>query len=88
MNKQELQSLLGKVLYILHLLGISRNNHSNLVIWPDEGLSWNLKFLFYFNVVISFEFQPVLHTVYLDATLKGIGCSRESVCMQLISQSG
>ena len=83
-GKRELQSLLGKLLYISHyvrgsrifmnrLLDNSCVHHDCKLIYPDEGfyhdLSWFVRFLQAFNGTV----QPVTHVAHVDATLTSIG---------------
>ena len=88
MSKRELQSLLGKLLYISRcvrgsriflnrMLQLLRNHHStNRIVLTREfqcHLLWFAKFLRYFNGVVTFRRGPVSQTVYVDATLTRIG---------------
>ena len=87
-TRRELQSLLGKLLYVSRcvagscrflnrMLHTLRLNHANREIFPDNDfrldLLWFLKFLRVFNGVVSFRCHPVQHHVYVDATLTGLG---------------
>ena len=88
MSKRELQTLLGKLLYISRCLRGSRiflnrmlqllrdHHHTNSIILTQEfryDLLWFLRFLRHFNGVVVFRRGPVSQTVYVDATLTRIG---------------
>ena len=87
-SKLELQSLLGKLLYISRcvrgsrifmnrLLDNLRAHHDRKWIYPDEGfyqdLSWFLRFLQTFNGIVRFHKQPVTYVAHVEATLTNIG---------------
>ena len=89
-TKRELQTLLGKLLYISRcvrgarmyinrLLALLRSHHTHTHITPDEGfyldLCWFIAFLKHFNGVVTFRKQSVSEMVFVDATLTGIGGS-------------
>ena len=77
LSKRELQTLLGKLLYI-HiylncLLTLLRRNHDKNNIVPDEGfyldLLWFLSFFRSFNGIVTFRKSAVAETAFGDATL-------------------
>ena len=87
-TKRELQSLLGKLLYVSRCVAVScrflnrmlhslRLNHKSRDIYPDTefcmDLLWFIQFLQVFNGTVSFRRNPVQHHVYVDATLMGLG---------------
>ena len=88
MSKRELQSLLGKLLYVSRcvrgsriflnrILQLLRDHHSrNRIILTREfhyDLLWFLKFLRSFNGVVVFRRARASQTVFVDATLTRIG---------------
>ena len=88
MSKRELQSLVGKLLYISRcvrgfrrclnrMLQLLRDHHQlNRVILPREfqmDLLWFLKLLNSFNGVVVFRRDPVSQVVHVDATLTRVG---------------
>ena len=88
LSKRELQSLLGKLLYISRcvknscaflnrMLQTLRDHHDADHTYPSEGfyqdLFWLLKFLESSNGVIRFCRDPVAYIVHVDATLSHIG---------------
>ena len=92
-SKNELQSLLGLLLYITkcvrpatfflnRMLQLLRENHNNSVICLNEeffkDLKWFQVFLTSYNG-ITFYYQPPLHKrIYLDASLEGLGSCYDS----------
>ena len=87
-TKQELQSLLGKLLFVSHCVAGSRRflnrilstlckNHTANVILPNDSfqrdLLWFIQFLIPFNGIVTFRCSPVLYHVFVDATLVGMG---------------
>ena len=87
-TKRELQSLLGKLLYVSccvsqsrrflnRMLATLRDNHASRIIFPDENfqrdLLWFIQFLVPFNGVVTYRHSPVRYHVYVDATLTGLG---------------
>ena len=87
-TKRELQSLLGKLLYVSscvtgvrrflnRMLHTLRLNHTSKEICPDTDfcldLLWFIRFLHVFNGVVSFRRNPAQHHVYIDTTLTGLG---------------
>ena len=87
MSKRDLQSLLGKLLYIARcvrgarvflnrMLQTLRQANTNHII-PDPGfyqdLMWFERFLHSFNGVVRFKHDPVSIHAYVDATLTHLG---------------
>ena len=87
-TKRELQSLLGKLLYISRcvtgsrrflnrMLCTLRKNHNSKNIHPDTefrmDLLWFIQFLRVFNGMVAFKRNPVEHHIFVDATLMGLG---------------
>ena len=87
-SKRELQSLVGKLLYISRcvrgsrgclnrMLQLLRDHHQlNRVTLPREfqmDLLWFLKLLHSFNGVVVFRRNPVSQVVHVDATLTRVG---------------
>ena len=87
-TKHDLQSLLGKLLYISRcvrgsrifmnrLLNTLREHHDKQRICPDVGfyldLSWFLRFLKTFSGTVRFRRESVANEAQVDATLTGIG---------------
>ena len=90
LTKQELQTLLGKLLYISRcvkgarmylnrMLALLRRHHTCSNIIPDDGYYldrlWFISFLKQFNGVVIFRKGNISETVFVDATLTGIGGS-------------
>ena len=90
LTKRELQTLLGKLLYISrcvkgthmylnHMLALLRRHHTCSNVIPDEGyyleLFWFISFFKQFNGVVIFRKGNISETVFVDATLTGIGSS-------------
>ena len=90
LSRRELQTLLGKLLYISRcvkgariyinrLLALLRRHQACTNIIPDEGfyldLYWFISFLKHFNGMVTFHKQSVSETIFVDATLTGIGGS-------------
>ena len=88
MSKRELQSLVGKLLYIStcvrgsraclnRMLQLLRDNHqSSRVTLTQEfqmDLLWFVKLLNSFNGVVAFRRSPVSQVVHVDATLTRVG---------------
>ena len=88
MSKRELQSLVGKLLYIPRcvrgsraclnrMLQLLRDHHqSNTVILSRDfqmDLLWFLKLLNSFNRIVVFRRNPVSQVVHMDATLTRVG---------------
>ena len=83
--KQELQSLLGRLLYVSRcvpgsrgflnrILNLLRENHAQRHIIPNEkDLLWFIRFLQSFNGVVTFKRSPIQEHVFVDATLTGLG---------------
>ena len=87
-TKRDLQSLLGKLLYISRcvrgsrifmnrLLNTLREHHDKQRVYPDMDfyldLSWFIRFLKTFNGTVRFRRESVAHEAHVDATLTGIG---------------
>ena len=87
-RKNELQSLLGALLYISkcvkyarsflnRMLSVLRDNYnSNSILLPDifhQDLNWFIKFLPFFNGKTFFDHTPVAGEIQLDACLQGLG---------------
>ena len=88
MTKREVQSLLGKLLYISRCVRGSRiflnnifqtlrDNHHQSRFTLEEKFYWDLwwfiKFPKQFNGVVQFQKHPVTHFAFVDATLSSIG---------------
>ena len=87
-TKQELQSLLGHLLYVSRcvpgsrsflnrILNLLRENHAQRHIIPNESfqkdLLWFICFLQSFNGVVTFKRLPIQEHVFVEATLTGLG---------------
>ena len=87
-TKNQLQSLLGSLLYITkcvkparfflnRMLQLLRDHTDKSVILLNSAfhrdLNWFNTFLLQFNGVTFFDYKPPHHTVYLDACLTGFG---------------
>ena len=87
-RKNELQSLLGALLYISkcvkharsflnRMLSVLRDNYnSSVILLPDifhQDLNWFIKFLPSFNGKAFFDHTPVAGEIQLDACLQGLG---------------
>ena len=97
-TKNQLQSLLGSLLYvtkcvkpacyflnrILHLL---RMNHDAKTIYLNhdfkQNLSWVVTFLAQYNGVTFYDNQEIQETIFLDASLQGLGELSTMKCMHL-----
>ena len=89
-TKNQLQSLLGSLLYITRcvrparnflnrMLQILRDNvHTNFIVLSNQffqDLEWFRVFLHHFNGVIFYDNKLIHHEVNLDASLNGLGAS-------------
>ena len=87
-TKQELQSLLGHLLYVLRcvpgsrgflnrILNLLLENHAQRHIIPNESfhkdLLWFIRFLQSFNGMVTFKRLPKQEHIFVDATLTGLG---------------
>ena len=87
-TKRELQSLLGRLLYISKCVKASRyflnrmlallrqmGQEKSIELTLDffQDLNWFIKFLAVFNGTVFFDHRPIKANVQLDACLKGMG---------------
>ena len=73
-TKNELQSLLGLLLYITKCVKVARLFLNQMLqLLRDKDFKWFRVFLTSYNGVTFYHQPPLRKSIYLDASLEGIG---------------